>query len=407
VGVPPLLRRRLISPLRHNRDFLALWVGQAVSNLGISISSFAYPLVVLEETGSAARAGLVGSVLAGTAFVLRLPAGAVVDRLNRRAIMVACDVGRALNAGAFALVLALGHFVYAQVLAVAFVEAALGVLFGPAETAAVRRAVGREHARDAAARNQSRAAVPGLIGPPIAGVLLAAGRALPFAADAVTYLVSLVAVAAVRAPLGGGEGQRGSRPFAGVFDGVRWLWRHAFLRTLLLWLVGAGLVFNSIGLVILVRAREAGGSPAELGAMFAITGAGGVAGALAAPAILRRVRPRAVIVGFAWIATASTLGLLATHSPYALGVLGAIAFLLVPSVTAVAFGTVSQEAPEELQGRATSGAIQLSTLGAPLGPVVAGLLLGRLGASTTLVAYASAMAGLAVVATLSRALRSP
>jgi MFS family permease len=137
--------------------------------LGISISSFAYPLVVLDQPGSPAKAGLVGSILGGTAFFLRLPAGVLVDRWNRRAILIACDVGRALNAAAFAIALALGHFFYPQVLAVAFVEAALGVLFGPAEAAAVRRVVAPEQVRAAVAQNQSRSAIPGLIGPPLGG----------------------------------------------------------------------------------------------------------------------------------------------------------------------------------------------------------------------------------------------
>ena len=75
----------MVVPLRRNREYAALWIGQATSNLGISISSFAYPLVVLAATGSAMKAGLVGTVLAGTAFVLRVPAGLQVDRRNRRA----------------------------------------------------------------------------------------------------------------------------------------------------------------------------------------------------------------------------------------------------------------------------------------------------------------------------------
>ena len=108
--------------LGRNRDYRALWVGQAVSNLGISVSSFAYPLVVLAATGSPLKAGVVGSVLAGTAFVLRIPAGVLVDRWNRRAILVGCDLGRAGNAAAFAIVLAMGHFFYPQVLLVAFNE---------------------------------------------------------------------------------------------------------------------------------------------------------------------------------------------------------------------------------------------------------------------------------------------
>ena len=166
------------APLRQNREFVALWLGQGVSNLGISISSFAYPVVVLAATGSGVKAGAVGSVLSATAFFLRLPAGALVDRWNRRAILVACDLGRVVNAGGFALALALGHFWYPHVLLVAFVEASLGVLFGPAEAAAVRRVVGAERAREAIAANASRSAVPGVLGPPLGGVLLGAGRAL-------------------------------------------------------------------------------------------------------------------------------------------------------------------------------------------------------------------------------------
>src|SRR5581483_1294915 len=104
------------SPLRKNRDFAALWIGQAVSHLGISISSFAYPLVVLDETGSAAKAGLVGTVLAGTAFLLRVPAGVLVDRWSRKRILAVCDLGRALNSALFSAALALGRFYFPQVL---------------------------------------------------------------------------------------------------------------------------------------------------------------------------------------------------------------------------------------------------------------------------------------------------
>src|SRR5205823_11534354 len=74
----PRFRRMPAAPLRRNREFVALWVGQALSTLGISISSFAYPLVVLDATGSPAQAGLVGSVPAGSTFFLPIPAGALV-----------------------------------------------------------------------------------------------------------------------------------------------------------------------------------------------------------------------------------------------------------------------------------------------------------------------------------------
>jgi predicted MFS family arabinose efflux permease len=388
-------------PLRRNREFLALWVGEAVSNLGISISSFAYPLVVLEATGSPAKAGLVGTVLAGTAFFLRLPAGVLVDRWNRKAILIACDAGRALNAAGFAAALAWGSFFLPHVLAVAFVEAALGVLFGPAEAAAVRRVVAPDQVREAIARNESRSAVPGLVGPPLGGVLIAAARALPFVADAISYLVSLVCVVTVRTPLDEPADEADSRSVASVFAGVRWIWRHAFLRPLFLWLVPLGVVFSSIGLVTLVLARDRGASPRELGAMYAITAAGGVVGAFAAPAIVRRLPARAVIASFGWIAVAAAFLLVVAHSPYAIGLLGASAFLLAPAINTIAFATIASEAPGAMQGRATSAGIQLARLGGPIGPVLAGALLASLGATTTLVVYGSVLFLLAVVASAS------
>ena len=346
-------------PLRRNREYAALWIGQATSNLGISMSSFAYPLVVLAATGSAVKAGLVGTVLAGTAFVLRVPAGLQVDRRDRRKILIACDAGRALNSAGFAVALALGRFSFPHVLVVAFVEAALGVLFGPAEAAAVRRVVAREQIREAVAVNASRTAVPGLLGPPLGGVLFAAGRALPFLADAVTYLVSLACVASVRSPLQDDRaGPRDRRPLSELLEGFRWIRRHRFLRWLLGWFTGASVVFSSLGLVIIVLARNRGASPRELGAMFALTAVGGVVGALATPGILRRVQPYVLVSSFAWLATAATFALLVLHSPYAIGAAGAVAFLLAPSVSALAFAVIAEEAPDAVQGRVTSAGIQ-------------------------------------------------
>jgi predicted MFS family arabinose efflux permease len=390
-------------PLRRNRAYAALWIGQAVSQLGISISSLAYPLVVLAETNSAAKAGLVGSVLAGTAFVLRVPAGVLVDRWDRKTILVVCDFGRALNSAAFAVALALGRFYFPHVLVVAFLEAALGVLFGPAESAAVRRVVARHQIREAVAANASRSAVPGLVGPPLGGVLLAAGRALPFVADAASYLVSLACVASLRSPLQDARPSAPPRhPLSQLLDGSRWIWRHRFLRWLLCWFIGAGVVFNSLGLVTLVLARSRGASPRELGVGFAITAAGGVLGALATPRILRHVDPYPLVATFASLATVAIFALLVLHSPYAIGAAGAVAFLLVPSVNALALAVVADEAPDELQGRVTSAGIQLANLGAPIGPVLAGVLISAFGAAHAIGVYGCAMLVLTVVASAAR-----
>jgi predicted MFS family arabinose efflux permease len=359
---------------------------------------------VLAATGSAAKAGLVGTVLASTTFVLRLPAGTLVDRWDRKRLMVACDLGRALASGSLALALAVGRFHLLHVLVVAFVEGSLGVLFGPAESAAVRRVVAPGQRRDAVAWNQSRTQLGGVIGPPLGGLLLAVSRALPFAVDAVSYLLSLVAVLTVRTPLREEPPERG-RILSDTLEGMRWLWRRPFLRSLLTWLSLCTLAFGALGLVILVLARDRGASSAELGAMFALMSAGGVAGSLAAPWLLRRLSARTLVLAFAWTCAATLLLLLPARSPYLIGLLGAGAFFFSPTVTSIVFATIAAEAPDRIQGRAVGGAIQIGSLTAPLAPILGGALLTVTTSERAVAVYAAYVVVLALAATLSRGLR--
>jgi MFS family permease len=390
-------------PLHRNREFVALWIGNAVSWLGISISSFAYPLVVLQATGSAAKAGLVGSVLTATTFFLRLPAGALTDRWDRKRIMIVCDGGRAAASASLALALAFGRFHLWHVLIVAFLEGSLGTLFGPAESAAVRRVVAPEQRREAVALNTSRAQLPGLIGPPLGGALLSASRALPFVADAISYVVSLLAVLLIRTPLRDPPSEHDDT--RSIFEGIRWLWRRPFLRALLVWMGLGTLAFGGIGLVILVLARNRGASSIELGVMFSIMAIGSVAGALATPRLITRFSGRTLVVALAWTLAAAMLLLLPAHSAYLIGLLGAVANFLVPAVGAVLFSTIATDAPDHLQGRTTAGAIQISSMPAPLAPLAAGLLLGAVGARHTVMVYGAFLVAIAVVASLSRDLK--
>jgi len=267
-------------PLRRNRDFLALWTGQAASALGTSISGLAYPLVILAVTGSPTLAGVGASVLAATAFVVRIPAGVVVDRVDRKRLMLACDAGRLVAVGSLALSAAAGRLVIGHILVVAVVEGTLGSLFAPAEAVAVRRVVEPSQVRDAVARNQARQQLAGLVGPSIGGALLGWGRALPFLADALSYAVSFAAVATVRTPLTPADPRPMRRPLREeLLQGLAWLWTQRFLRFVVVWLSGAGVLFTSLGLVTLVLARDLGATAAEIGLMFTVTGSGGLLGA--------------------------------------------------------------------------------------------------------------------------------
>src|SRR3954451_16760209 len=92
--------------LRRTRDFLLLQTGQLLSSAGSSLSGVAYPLLVLSLTHSPPKAGLVTFARVLPSPLFGLAAGAVSDRVNRRPIMLAADVGRAVALGALAHVFA-------------------------------------------------------------------------------------------------------------------------------------------------------------------------------------------------------------------------------------------------------------------------------------------------------------
>src|SRR2546421_11402675 len=116
-GKPPLH-----SPLWHNRDYLLLWSGQLLSTIGTQISQLAFPLLVLALTFSPAQASLVAALRSLPFAVLCLPAGALVDRWDRRTVMLLCDTGRALVLGSIPVALWVGHLSVLQLSLVALIE---------------------------------------------------------------------------------------------------------------------------------------------------------------------------------------------------------------------------------------------------------------------------------------------
>src|SRR4051794_23741262 len=109
-------------PLARNRNFLLLQGGQLLSTLGSQASGVAFPLLALALTHSPAKAGLVGFAGILPFPLLMLPAGVLVDRLDRKRVMIVCDAGRAVAMASLGIALAVGHGNYWHLLVVAFLE---------------------------------------------------------------------------------------------------------------------------------------------------------------------------------------------------------------------------------------------------------------------------------------------
>ncbi len=115
----PITQKDRNKPLWRNRDYLILTSGNGISAIGSQVSLVAFPLLFLTLTHSPAQAGLMSAVRNLPMVLLMLPAGALVDRWDRKRLMIICDTGRALALGSIPLALWLGQLSYLQLYIVA------------------------------------------------------------------------------------------------------------------------------------------------------------------------------------------------------------------------------------------------------------------------------------------------
>jgi predicted MFS family arabinose efflux permease len=392
-------------PLRRNRDFTLLWTGLAVSTLGSRISSTAYPLLVLAVTGSAADAGIVGFLQWVPFLLFQLPAGALVDRWDRKRVMVASDVVRLLALLSLAVAL-LGHRVsLAQIMIVAFLEGCGHVFFELSEQGAVRQVVSPLQLPDALARNEARNRGAALVGRPTGGVLFGLGRAVPFLVDVLSYLVSIACVLLIRTRFQEERvAERRNLP-AEIAEGFRWLWSHAFLRTTLLLVASSNAVFQAAFIVVIVIAKEHGASPAEIGLMLGGAGLGGLAGALAAPWLQRRLPAKGIVIGANWVwAALVPLFALATN-PYVLGAIFALTAFVGPAWNVIIGSYQLSLIPDRVLARVMSVDLLFAYGAIPLGALGGGLLSAWLGGGTAALVLAAVIVATAIVASASPAIR--
>lgn len=395
-------------PLRANRDFRLLWIGQSISSLGGHVSGVAFPLLALTTTGSPTKTGLVGLAVNAPFVLLQLPAGAYVDRWNRRAVMLVADLGRALALGSLAVALITDHLTFGHIVAVAALDGSFFVAFRLAEAAALRAVVPDEtQLSQAIALNQARSYGTGLAGAPLGGLLFGVRAALPFAFDTVSYVASLATITAIRTPLPAPAPSAPRHLGREIREGVATAWSHAFLRTTSLLTAGSDFVINGLFLIILVIASRHGASPAQIGVMFAIGGAGGMLGALSASALARHVRSlRLVVTSVVWVAVPLTALMAATANPLILGVLLGLILSVWPLYNAVIVARWMTQIPDRLMGRVQGAVALLGWAPVPLAPLLGGILIERVGEPATVLTFAAIMLAVAIMATTSRRVRS-
>jgi MFS family permease len=366
----------------------------------------AYPLLVLAETHSPAKAGIVGFAQTLPYMLFYLPAGALVDRWDRKRTMIVADAGRTLALGSLAIALALDAFTFAQVVVVAFAEGTLFVFFSLSESAALPQVVAKEQLPTAVAQNQARIQGADLVGQPLGGALFGISKQLPFAADAISYAVSFVSLLFIRTKFQEERPRSVTKLRTEMLEGVRWLWGQPFLRAGVLLVAGSNFAFSAMILALIVRAKSLGASSATVGIMLAFLGGGAIVGSLVAPWVQRRVHAKVVMIGSFWVWALGAFVSAFVESPYALGAIWAVGGIFGP-IFNVAFSTYRYAlVPDRLLARVGSAALVVAWGAIPLGQLTAGFLLERIGAVDTILLVAAASAAVGLTASLSRTIRT-
>jgi len=370
-------------------DFLKLWAGQTISEIGSRITRDGLPLTAVLILGAEpSQMGFMTAVGASSVLLFGLLAGAWVDRLRRRPIMIAADLARAIVLGSIPLAAFTHHLSMAQLYIVIALAGICTVFFDVAYQSHLPQLVERANLLEGNSKLAMSGAAAEIAGPSLTGILvqtITAPVAILF--DALSFLVSAFSVALIRKPEAGpSRAAERSHPIAGL----RFVLAHPLLRPLACFSITAYIFFGFIGpLYTLYAIRELHITPASLGFAIAIGGVGAMIGSSLASAAKQRFGLGPTFIG-------SILGMVTAYSliPLAHGPApGPLVFLMISQL----FGdwayttylvnelTLRQRsAPDEMLGR-VNAAMQLLTRGVfPIGALIGGFVAQNFGVRTTL-----------------------
>jgi H+ antiporter protein len=388
--------------------FAALMAGA-----GNGITIVAFPWLVLQRNGSALDASIVA--MAGTIplLVATLIAGAAVDYLGRKRVSMISDALSALSVAAVP-VLALTFGVHVVNVAVLAGLAALGALFDPAgmtarETmlpeAAQRAGWTLDHANSVyeAVFNLSY-----IVGPGVGGLMIATlGGVNTMWVTAAAFVLSILAISTLRLE-GAGTPNRNALPdgvWAGVVEGLRFVWNNKVLRTLAIVDLAATGLYMPMESVLFPKYFTDRNEPAQLGWVLMALSVGGLIGALGYAVLSKYSRRRTIMLtAVLTLGVAMTIIAFLPPLPLILVLCAIVGFVYGP-IAPIYNYVMQTRAPQHLRGRVVGVMGSLAYAAGPLGLVLAGPLADAAGLHATFLALALPMLLLGVVAVFLPALR--
>ncbi|HEY8870518.1 MAG TPA: MFS transporter [Candidatus Limnocylindrales bacterium] len=386
--------------LRH-RDFLKLWSAETISQFGTQISLLAIPLIAVlaPPIGLGAtpfEVGLLGAVEFSPFILFSLPAGAWVDRLRRRPILILGDLGRAISLASIPVAYVLNDLTIWQLYVVGFVNGTLTVFFDVAYQSYLPSLVARDQIVEGNSRLEVSRSLAQIGGPGLGGFLIAIVTA-PIAVvfDSISFIGSALFVFAIRKaePTPDRDvdehGQRRGSMREEVTEGLRYVLGNRYLRSIAACTAWSNLFSNmAFAIFILYLVRLLGLTPPLIGIVFAASNVGALVGAIVATPVARRLGlGRAIFAGASFGALTSLLIPLAPAGLAGLPLLvvggfGAWLGTIVYNVNQVSLRQAIT--PHQMQGRmnATMRFIVWGTI--PIGELLGGYLGSTIGVRETI-----------------------
>ncbi len=385
-------------------EFKKLWASRTVSNLGDGMTLVAGPLLAASLTRDP-------FLISGLAFAQRLPwllfalvSGALVDRLDRKRLMAAVDFFRSAAVGFLGIAVLLDYASLPLMYAVFFMVGTAETLFDTASVSVLPAVVRKEDLAKANGRLYSAQILANnMAGPPLGGLLFASAAALPFLLDAGTFAAAAALAMTLRGSfrariIGSSEEIRDTTMRSEISEGLSWLWRHRFLRSLAFTIGVMNLTFGAVFAVWVLFAQERLGlGPIGYGLLAASIPVGGVLGGLVAERVSGMLGAGNTLKAGLLVEVVTHLVLASTTS-----IVIAATILALFGVHAIVWGTVSaslrQELiPDSLMGRVNSAYLLFDAGSAALGALLGGLLAGALGLTAPFWFAAVCVAALLVV----------
>ena len=369
--------------LLANPDYRRWLAADTSTALGSALHSFAVPLLVLYLTGSPAQAGIVAGIGQAGRVLATLPGGVVADRHNRRTLMIISGTIGLTIAMTLTLLQFTGSLTFWLLTVLNLLMSMRNGFFSSTSNAALTSVVDHRQMGQAMAANEARDSVVALSGGPLGGLLMGLGRAVPFAATSLAFLLSMVAALLIRADLRPSSEtpspdypamQKGVvRGFcAEAASGISWLFHHPELRGIVILATILNLGLNTAITSVTFGLQQRGETPAVIGLVSAGIGVGMLLGSLIAAPLVKRLGAGWIIILGLLLMMAALTVLPFIHAVPAVMTIQALAVFGGPSVNAALLGYFMVAVPSNMLGRA-GGAMDLLTMGAmPLAPLLAG-----------------------------------